>query len=158
MLSHVLCVLSSSVKKLWWSLCRATAWWSSFRTVGRAFVAFTTLTAWWRPTSARHTSTTATCTWAPSAPLICASWIWAKCETCRHNPDRCSAWVISLWLPNKQIPKQLAQEHLSNSSILYDQTQSLHFIPFSLFRSDRCLFFVPLTRVADFLFLEMCGA
>lgn len=38
------------------------------------------------------------------------------------------------------------------------QTQSLNFIPFSLFRSDRCLFFVPLTCVGDFLFLEMCCA
>ncbi len=136
-------VFRSSVRILCWSSCRATVWWWSCRMEGRACAASMTHSAWWRPTSARHTSTTATCTWAPSARRICASWIWAKCET-RHEPNRCSShFTLASKLTDSEAVNvgKHQQEYLLTSSLL-QSTLNKHspFIwsPFSSFSSDRC--------------------
>lgn len=56
----------------------------------------TTLTALWRPTSARPMSITVTFTWAPSALLTSVNWTWAKCKPVLHEHGS-SARMLVPW-------------------------------------------------------------
>lgn len=87
LLLHFLCSLlsSSSVRRSWWNLSLGTVWWRSSMTAVSALAASTTPMAWWQPTSARPTSTTGACTWAPSARRTSPNSTCAKSKT---NEDK----------------------------------------------------------------------